>query len=146
MSEEPKWIPGLVVEAVHLDQVREHGGRNGIRDVKALESALSRARKRWAERPDTDLPRLAADYATALTSSAPFHTGNRRIAFLSTVVFLGLNGLDLVSPEDEVVRKTADLAAGRIDDEDMAEWIRSRVSTRPVDPTSRNHTLAGRDS
>ena len=141
---EPRWVCRLVIEAVQLDQIREHGGRLGIRDEKTLESALARPRERWTQRPDTDLPRLAADYVTALGTSEPFHSGNRRIAFLSAVVFLGLNGFDFVPPEDELVQKTADLAAGRIDDENVAGWIRARISAAPTYPTSPKRTPAQR--
>jgi death-on-curing protein len=120
-----------VVEAIHVDQVREHGGLIGIRDENALESALARARQRWTYEPDVDLPRLAADYAFGISRNHPFRDGNKRAAFLSAVVFLGLNGLDLVAPEDEVVEKMLGLAAGELDEEEIAEWFRARTQPRP---------------
>lgn len=36
--DEPVWLDRLVVDAVHLDQLREHGGLQGVRDENALES------------------------------------------------------------------------------------------------------------
>jgi len=128
---EPRWVPRLVVEAIHVDQVREHGGLIGIRDENALESALARARQRWTYEPDVDLPRLAADYAFGISRNHPFRDGNKRAAFLSAVVFLGLNGLDLVAPEDEVVEKMLALAAGELGEEEIAEWFRARTQPRP---------------
>jgi len=127
---EPRWVPRLVVEAVHVDQVREHGGLIGIRDENALESALARARQRWAYESDADLPRLAADYASGICRSHPFRDGNKRAAFLTAVIFLGLNGLDFVAPEDEVVEKMLALAAGELGEEDIAVWFRSRTGSR----------------
>jgi death-on-curing protein len=92
-----------VVEAVHLDQIREHGGLIGVRDENALESALARARQRWGYEEDADLARLAADYAFGICSNHPFRDGNKRTAFLAAVIFLGLNGLDFVASQDEVI-------------------------------------------
>jgi death-on-curing protein len=128
---EPRWVPRLVIEAVHLDQIREHGGLMGIRDENALESALARARQRWTYEPKSDLARLAADYAFGICSSHPFRDGNKRISFLAAVIFLGLNGLDFIAPEEEVVEKMLALASGKLDEEATAVWIRSRTRPRP---------------
>ena len=128
---EPRWLPRLVVEAIHLDQVREHGGLLGIRDENALESALARARQRWTYEPAVDLPRLAAEYAFGIARNHPFQDGNKRMAFLSAVTFLGLNGLDFVGTEEDVVETMLALAAGTLDEQQLANWIRSRVEPRP---------------
>ena len=127
---EPRWVPRLVIEAVHLDQVREHGGLLGIRDENALESALARARQRWTHEPESDLPRLAADYVFGICTSHPFRDGNKRISFVAAVIFLGLNGFDLVAPGDEVVEKMWALASGKLDEEAIAHWMRSRIEPR----------------
>ena len=127
---EPRWVPRLVIEAVHLDQVREHGGLLGIRDENALESALARARQRWTHEPESDLSRLAADYVFGICTSHPFRDGNKRISFLAAVIFLGLNGFDLVAPGDEVVEKMRALASGKLDEEAIANWMRSRIEPR----------------
>lgn len=46
VMKEPRWVNRIVLDAVHIDQLREHGGLPGIRDENALESALSRARNK----------------------------------------------------------------------------------------------------
>ena len=119
-----------MVEAIHVDQVREHGGLIGIRDENVLESALARARQRWGYEPGTDLAGLAADYAFGIARNHPFRDGNKRVAFVAAVTFLGLNGLDFVAPEEEVVEKMLPLASGDLDDDAVAAWIRSRVRPR----------------
>jgi death-on-curing protein len=128
---EPRWVPRLVIEAVHLDQVREHGGLLGVRDENALESALARARERWTYDPEADLARLAADYAFGLSRNHPFRDGNKRIALLAAVIFLSINGLVFVAPDDEVVEKMLALASGSLDEERLAEWIRSSTRAKP---------------
>src|SRR5690348_9821826 len=94
----------VVVDAVHLDQLREHGGILGLRDENALESALARPRNKWHYAPSSDLGTLAAAYGYALARNHPYRDGNKRIAFLAMYVFLGLNGLELEASEEEVVR------------------------------------------
>jgi len=127
---EPRWVPRIVIEAVHVDQIREHGGLIGLRDEGALESTLARAKQRWAYEPETDLSRLAAAYAFGICSSHPFRDGNKRVAFLAAVTFLGLNGLDLVAPEKEVVEKMLALASNELDENGVAAWTGSRVEVR----------------
>ena len=39
---EPRWLARIVVDAIHGDQLREHGGFPGVRDENVLESALAR--------------------------------------------------------------------------------------------------------
>lgn len=127
---EPKWVPRLVIDAVHFDQIREHGGLIGIRNENALEAALARPRQRWTYEPESELARLAAAYAFGIAIGHPFADGNKRISFLAAVVFLGLNGFDVDAPEDEVVERMVALAAGELDEEAVADWLRGRINAR----------------
>lgn len=95
-----------------------------------MESALARAKQRWSYEPETDLTRLAAAYLFGICANHPFRDGNKRVAFLAAVIFLGLNGLDLITSEKEVVDKMLALASNEIDEEALAAWIRSRVQAR----------------
>ena len=126
-ADEPHWVDRLVVEAVHLDLIREHGGMPGIRDEHALEAALARAQQRFAHEPTVDLAGLAATYGHGLARSHPFNDGNKRIAFVTMGVFLGLNGREIEVPEAEVVTVMLALAAGDHDEEELASWLRSRL-------------------
>lgn len=128
---EPRWVPRLVVEAVHFDQLREHGGLQGIRDDPALEAALARPRQKWHYDPNVDLATLAAAYAFGLAKAHAFNDGNKRIAFLTAVVFLGLNGRDLAADEPEVVQAMTALAAGTLSEAQLGTWLRARVVRLP---------------
>jgi death-on-curing protein len=119
-----------VVDAVHLDLVREHGGLQGTRDGDALEAALARPRQRWAYGEQPDLLDLAAAYAFGLARNHPYHDGNKRIAFVAMAVFLGLNGARVAATEEEVVAVMLELAAGALTEDGLAEWLRSRVVRR----------------
>ena len=107
--------------------MREHGGSQGLRDENALESALARARNKWAYEPTSDLALLAASDGYGLATSHPYQDGNKRVAFLVMVIFLGLNGWDFVAPEVEVVSTMLAVAAGRCAEAELAEWLRKHI-------------------
>jgi death on curing protein len=127
---EPRWVERLVVDAVHLDQIREHGGLAGLRDENALEAALARPRQKWNYEPHSDLPTLAAAYGFGLSRSHPYRDGNKRVSFVVMVVFLELTGWAFEAEEIEVVRAMVALAAGSLTESALAEWLQ-RHSTKP---------------
>ena len=127
---EPKWLTRIVVDAIHNDQLREHGGLAGIREEQVLESALARPQQKWhyANRPD--MPMLAAAYAFGLVKNHPYRDGNKRIGFLAMVTFLGMNGHDFSATDAEVVAEILALADGGESEEALADWIRKHSSKR----------------
>lgn len=127
MAEEPLWLSRIAVEALHHDQLQEHGGLPGLRDENALESALARPRQRWAYEPESGLASLAAAYAFGLARSHPFNDGNKRIAFLAMAVFLGINDVELDIAEEEVVAVMLDLARGDLGEQALADWLRRHL-------------------
>lgn len=124
---EPRWVPRLVVEAAHFDQLREHGGMPGLRDPDVLEAVLARPRQKWHYDVDTDLAGLTAAYAFGLATAHPFNDGNKRIAVLTMAVFLGLNGKELKATEPELVQVMTALAAGSLNELQLDEWVRDHL-------------------
>ena len=127
--DEPKWVQRAWVEAIHADQIRQHGGSPGIRDEGLIESALARPRNLFAYEGQ-DLARLAAAYAYGLSKNHGFIDGNKRIAFQTMYVFLGLNDWRLVAEEPEVVRVMLEVATGTMSEADLAAWIRDHIEPR----------------
>ena len=127
---EPKWLSRVVVDAIHNDQLREHGGLPGIRDENVLESALARARQKWHYATQTDIPMLAAAYAFGLVKNHPDRDGNKRIGVLAMVTFLGMNGHELVATDAEVVAEIVAVADGSVSEEALAAWIREHSGKR----------------
>ncbi len=123
----PAWLGRLVVDAIHADQVREHGGLPGVRDENALESALARPQQKQAYDSKVDLAGLAAAYAFGLARNHPYRDGNKRIAFLALVTVLGINDREFDATEDDVVATFLALADGRVTEEQLARWIRDRL-------------------
>ena len=128
---EPVWLTRLVVETVHFDQIREHGGLHGLRDEGLLESALARPQHKWTYKRRPDLASLAAAYGYGLVRNHPFRDGNKRIAFLAMVIFLGLNGFDLEAAETDVVTTMVTAASGQLTERQLANWVRKHVAPRP---------------
>ena len=124
---EPHWLSRVVIDAIHSDQIREHGGLPGVRDENTLESALARPQHKWRYESDADVPRLAAAYAFGLVRGHPYRDGNKRIGFLAMVTFLGINGHELEATDVEVVTQFLALADGRVTENELADWIRDRV-------------------
>lgn len=127
---EPKWLTRIVIDAIHNDQLREHGGLPGVRDDNVLESALARPRQKWHYSDRTDVPMLASAYAFGLVRNHPYRDGNKRIGFLAMVTFLGVNGYDFSASEAEVVAEILALADGSVSEEAIADWIRQHSMKR----------------
>ena len=127
---EPTWLSRVIVDAIHEDQLREHGGLPGVRDDSALESALARPQQKWHYADRADVPMLAAACAYGLVKNHPYRDGNKRIGFLAMVTFLGVNGHDCSATDAEVVAEILALADGRVSEEALADWIRQHSAKR----------------
>ena len=122
---EPAWLSRVVVDAVHHDQLREHGGLSGIRDENVLESALARPQQKWHyDNEKADIPSLAAAYAFGIVKNHPYRDGNKRIGFLAMVTFMGINGCELDVADANVVDEIRALASGDVQEAELAQWIR----------------------
>jgi death-on-curing protein len=88
-----------------------------------FESALARPVNKCAY-GETDLAALAAAYAFGLAKNPPFVDGNKRVAFASVIVFLGMNEVDFDVPPEQATAMIFALAAGEISKENLARWIR----------------------
>lgn len=119
-----RWLLNGVVLALHDEQLAEHGGSLGVRDVGLLSSALARPQNQ-AGYGNPSVFDLAAAYAFGIIRNHPFVDGNKRTGFLAAYVFLDLNGWDLVPHEDEAVAAVMALAAGEMQEAAFSEWLKS---------------------
>lgn len=120
---EPRWLSLDEIRAVHEKQLRRFGGRAGVRDLGALESALDRPRNRF-HYGETGLAALAAAYAFGLARNHAFVDGNKRIAFLAMMMFLRLNGVTFMPDQAQATAIILSLAAGETSEEALQRWIR----------------------
>jgi len=120
---EPEWLDTTIVLDVHAEQLALFGGAEAVRDIGLLESALARPLNKFAY-GETDLAALAAAYAFGIARNHPFVDGNKRAAFASIIVFLGLNEIDFDVPPEAATAIILSLAAGEVSEESLARWIR----------------------
>ena len=127
MSNDPVWISLEVASAAHREQLAEHGGGEGVRDARLLESAMARPRQ-LAAYGDPDMAALAAAYAYGIARNHPFVDGNKRTAAVVSETFLAINGLVLNASDAELVVAFLALAAGELSEEELADWFRQRLA------------------
>jgi len=121
------WIEEAVVLALHEEQLAEHGGTVGLRDLSLLRSALTRP-QHLAAYGEPDVAALAAAYGYGLVRNHPFIAGNKRVTFTVTELFLMLNGYELMADDLSCVVTMLRLAEGELSEAAFADWIRENLA------------------
>jgi death-on-curing protein len=121
-----RWLDPRLAEALHAEQLAEHGGAAGIRDAGLLTSALSRPQN-LASYGNPDVADLAAAHAWGIIRSHPFVDGNKRVALILCETFLVINGYELDADDVSLTMAFVELAAGTMDEATLAKWLRSRI-------------------
>ncbi len=111
---------------MHAEQLRRHGGAQGLRDENALESALTRAENKAAY-SEPAIHELAAAYVFGLARNHAFVDGNKRTAIVAAGAFLIINGYRLTSNDGTLYTFTMGVAAGEIDETGAAAFFRDHV-------------------
>ncbi len=122
-----RWLNAEVLQAVHLEQLAEHGGGAGTREQALFESALARPQN-LAHYGNPDVFDLAAAYAVGLAKNPPFVDGNKRTAYVAMELFLILNGTQLTADDASAMLTMLAVAAGDIDEPTLAQWLREHAS------------------
>ena len=124
-----KWVNRKVLLLLHDESLAEHGGASGLRDEGLLDSALARPLN-LALYEEPDVASLAASYGVGIAKNHAFIDGNKRAAFLAIGLFLMINGFRLKSTQAEATLTILDVAAGAVDEEALAQWIRNHMHAR----------------
>ena len=123
-----RWLEADELIAIHAELIAEFGGAPGLRDRGLVESAAARP-KHLASYGEPTVFELAAAYAFGLARNHPFVDGNKRIALVAAFTFLELNGLEVSAEEPATVLVFLDLAAGEIDERDLALWLERNTNS-----------------
>jgi death-on-curing protein len=124
-----RWVDQASLMLLHDESLAEHGGASGLRDKGLLQSALARPLNLVAY-GEPDVADLAAAYAVGLAKNHAFVDGNKRAAFLALGLFLALNGWRLAVGQAEATLTMLDVAAGTVDEQRLATWIREHLQPR----------------
>ncbi|UCI32657.1 type II toxin-antitoxin system death-on-curing family toxin [Mesorhizobium sp. B4-1-4] len=121
-----EFLARRAVEAMHAEQLRRHGGAQGLRDENALESALARAENK-ASYGEPSVEYLAAAYVFGIARNHAFVDGNKRTAIVAAGAFLIVNGHVLTTDEGTLYEFVMAVAAGEIDEAGAAAFFRDHV-------------------
>jgi death-on-curing protein len=124
-----RWIDKQLLVMLHDESLAFNGGASGIRDEGLLDSQLNRAIN-LAIYGSPDFAELAAAYGVGLAKNHAFVDGNKRAAFLSVGLFLGLNGYKLKATQVDATLTMLAVAGGEMDEQNFAEWIRKNTVPR----------------
>ena len=109
---------------LHSLAIKKTGGLDGIRDEGLLDSALNSPFQSFAgEELYPSIQSKAARLGFSIINNHPFLDGNKRIGILVMMVFLDVNGIELLCSDEDVIDLGLGVASGKYDSEYMKEWI-----------------------
>ena len=111
---------------MHAEQLRLHGGAQGLRDENALESALARAENKAAYGEPT-IAELAAAYCLESRRTMPSSTATSERQSLLQRTFLAVNGYALTVDDGALYLFVWVVAAGEIDEAGAAAFFRDHT-------------------
>ena len=121
-----EFLSRQAVEAMHAEQLRRHGGAQGLRDENALESALARPENKAAY-GEPSAQELAAAYLFGLARNHAFVDGNKRTAIVAAGTFLAINRWVLTADNGTVYTFVMAVAAGEIDENGATAFFRDHT-------------------
>ncbi len=96
-----------------------------VRDVGLLDAAAARARSNaYGTDAYPTLQLKAAALLQSIVRNDALVDGNKRLAWLATVVFCGVNRFDVALDDDEAFRLVIDAATGSLNIEEIAAALR----------------------
>lgn len=109
---------------LHTQLIQQTGGSEGVRDYNLLDSALETPFQSFGG--DELYPTIQAKAARlgyGLIKNHCMIDGNKRIGTHSMLVFFALNGIELKYMQKELYETILDVAAGKIEYEDLLQWV-----------------------
>jgi death-on-curing protein len=112
---------------LHIRLIERFGGKEGVRDMGLLESALMRPQTGYYK----SLSLQAAALLQSLAQNHAFIDGNKRVAFATCAIFLRMNAyrlkVDADNGESFIINR---VIKNRADLDEIASWLEKHI--RPV--------------
>lgn len=121
------WLTKDLLLAVHGEQLSEHGGPDGISNMKMLDSCINRPQEMFTDEGCSDPAVFAAAYAFEIAQNRPFVDGKKRMALLSAEMFLEMNGYQLTATDKDCVVTILGLVDGTLPEKELIEWFQKHV-------------------
>lgn len=110
--------------SIHSSLIEATGGKDGVREMGLLESALEAPFQTFGgDDLYPSLIRKAARLGHSLVSNHPFVDGNKRIGVHAMLVFLAINGLEIICSQQELIDAGLSLADGTMSGEELLLWL-----------------------
>lgn len=98
----------------------EMAGIGPVRDIGLLDSAMARPQSSaFGQDAYPTLPLKAAALLHSLVGNHALVDGNKRLGWLATVTFLGINGFEVDLKDDDAYQLVWDIAAGQLNLEEI---------------------------
>lgn len=124
---------------LHRRIIARTGGHNGVRDIRALLSALAQPHMTFnGQELYPTLVDKAAALGFAIIRNHPFVDGNKRVGHAVMETFLLMNGYEIDAPVAEQEAVILKVAAGEMDREAFTRWLKAHVV-----PSRRRGTARG---
>ena len=125
MDPAPEFLTLADVVEIHRAQLDRWGGRAGVRDLGALESAIHQARATFdGSYLHEDLFAMAAAYAFHIAQAQAFVDGNKRAGVDAALTFLALNGYRVGDPEETIAVAMIEIANREMTKAQLARLLR----------------------
>ena len=112
---QPDFLTLEDVLEIQCEQIDRYGGSHGLRDRAGLESALAVPQATFGgEWLHPTIPAMAAAYMFHLCQNHAFIDGNKRVGANAAIVFLLLNGWELLFTEAELVDVVLRVASSQL--------------------------------
>ncbi len=109
---------------MHSLLIQETGGSDGVRDEGLLDSALNLPFQSFdGEDIYKTIQAKAARLGFSLINNHPFVDGNKRIGILAMLVFLEINGIEIICTDEELVELGLGVADSSVSYKDLLNWI-----------------------
>ncbi len=121
-----RYLSAAQIVAIH-EQVILPNELQGMAQNKSIDAVVARLENRLAYGLMGDVFDLAACYLCYVAVGYCFHDANKRTAHTAMQLVLRLNGVTVRFDVEEMGGKVISAAQGKLEDEDIAQYLRSSV-------------------
>ena len=119
-----KYLSKKQILMLHTQLIQQTGGSEGVRDYNLRDSALETPFQSFGgDELYPPIQAKAARLGYGLIKNHCMIDGNKRIGTHAMLVFLALNGIELKYMQKELYETILDVAAGKIEYEDLLQWV-----------------------
>ena len=109
---------------MHSLLIQKTGGSNGVRDEGLLDSVLNLPFPSFdGEDIYKTIQAKAARLGFSLINNHSFVDGNKRIGILTMLVFLEMNGVEIICTDEELIELGLGVADSSVSYKDLLNWI-----------------------